>query len=81
LEKTLREKKKRAYVKTRTGEDLQVKYNSEINIFIESELKNELEKIELITMHIDYLEQTVKTIDQMIYGIKSRIDIETLLNR
>ena len=42
-------------------------------------IKNPDYTMELMNHHSNYIEETIKTIDNLIYGIKSRIDIEQLL--
>lgn len=59
----------------------QIRYSSEssINAQIDSDLKEEKYQIELLEQHAKYMAETVKTIDNMIYGINNRIRIEELI--
>lgn len=59
----------------------QIKYTSDqaINAQIAAQLADFNYTMELMNHHSNYIEETIKTIDNLIYGIKSRIDIEQLL--
>lgn len=78
INKSIRDNKKKAFTKAKTNSDILLKTYSDINIYIESELKDDLEKIELLDMQIDFLVETIKTIDNMIYGIRSRIELDNI---
>ena len=60
----------------------QIRYSSEaaINAQIDADLKDEKYQIELLDQHAKYISETIKTIDNLIYGISSRIRIEELIN-
>ena len=45
---------------------------------IQTELEDILEKRELIENHSKFMENTIKSADQMIYGVKYRIEIEQI---
>lgn len=59
----------------------QIKYNSDqaINAQIAAQLADFNYTMELMNHHTNYIDETIKTIDNLIYGIKNRIDIEQLL--
>ncbi len=81
FERSLRERRKKAFYKVRTQEDLSIKSKDEMLIFLEAELRLDLEKQEMLNSHIEFLDSTLKTIDNVIYGIANRIKIEELINR
>ena len=60
----------------------QIRYSSEaaINAQIDADLKDEKYQIEILDQHAKYISETIKTIDNLIYGISSRIRIEELIN-
>lgn len=59
----------------------QIKYNSDqsINAQIAGQLADFSYTMELMNHHANYVDETIKTIDNLIYGIKNRIEIEQLL--
>ena len=50
------------------------------DICIDSELSEKVEISQIIENHINYLEQTIKTIDNIIYGIKYRLNLYEITN-
>jgi hypothetical protein len=46
---------------------------------IEADLSEITQKIELVEGHRKFLDQTIQTVDHMLYGIKSRIALEEYL--
>ncbi len=50
--------------------------NKEIQIL--SDLSNIVEKKEILNSHIKFIEKTIGTLDNMIFGIKHRIEIEQI---
>ena len=65
------------FYKTRSD----IRYNSDaaINAQISSVLSDFIYKIELLNNHAKYISETLKTIDDVIYGIQSRIRLEEIL--
>ncbi len=62
------------------SENHDVRYGSnEKNVLIESDLAQIIEKIELVEGHRKFVDQTIQTVDHMLYGIKSRIALEEYL--
>jgi hypothetical protein len=62
------------------SEMTQVKYGSnEKTPLIESDLAELKEKIDLVDNHMSYMNETVKTVDHFLFGIKSRISLETFM--
>lgn len=53
---------------------------SAINIQIEARLSAEKEVIDLLTNFTNFMKETIQTIDNIIYGINSKIKIHELIN-
>ena len=59
---------------------VQIKYGAnEKTPLIESDLTELLSKIDLVDNHMSYLNETIKTIDHMLYGIRQRIQLEEFM--
>jgi hypothetical protein len=57
-----------------------VRYGSnETKVLIESDVSEILEKIQLVEGHRKFIDQTVQTVDHMLYGIRQRISLEEYL--
>jgi hypothetical protein len=52
---------------------------NEKTVLIEGDISEITEKIELVEGHRKYIDQTIQTVDHMLYGIKSRIALEDYL--
>jgi hypothetical protein len=52
---------------------------NEKTVLIEGDLTEIAEKIELVESHRKFIDQTIQTVDHMLYGIKSRIALEDYL--
>jgi hypothetical protein len=62
------------------SERTDVRYGStEKNVLIEGDLTEITEKIELVESHRKFIDQTVQTVDHMLYQIKNRISLEDYL--
>lgn len=62
------------------SENHDVRYGSnEKNVLIESDVSHILEKIELVEGHRKFIDQTIQTIDHMLYGVRQRISLEEYL--
>ena len=59
----------------------QIRYNSDtaINAQIASDLADVTYKLSLLENHAKYMQETIKTIDNLIYAISNRIRIEELI--
>ncbi len=59
----------------------QIKYNSDsaINAQIAAQLADFVYTMDLMSNHANFIEESLKTVDSLIFGIKHRIDIENLL--
>ncbi len=74
-ERQTRAKKLKEYTESRD-----VRYGSnEKTALIEGDLADLTEKIELVEGHRKYIDQTVQTVDHMLYGIRQRIALEDYL--
>ena len=74
-ERRLRASKLRDYT---TNSD--VRYGSnETKILIEGDVSDIVEKIQLVEGHRKFIDQTIQTVDHMLYGIKARIALEEYL--
>ena len=61
-------------------ENTDYKYGSnEMTLIIEGDLSEISGKIEMVESHRKFIDQTVQTIDHMLYGVKSRISLEEYL--
>ena len=57
-----------------------VRYGSnETKVLIEGDVSEIVEKIQLVEGHRKFIDQTIQTVDHMLYGIKSRISLEEYL--
>ena len=62
------------------SENTQVKYGAnEKTPLIEADLSQLKERMDIVEGQITYIQDTVKTVDHMLYGIKSRIALEDYL--
>ena len=62
------------------SEKSDVRYGSnEKSVLIEGDLTEISEKIELVESHRKFIDQTVQTVDHMLYGIRQRIALEEYL--
>jgi hypothetical protein len=62
------------------SEKSDIRYGAnEKNVLIEGDISEITEKIELVEGHRKYIDQTVQTIDHMLYGIRQRIALEDYL--
>ena len=62
------------------SENTDVRYGAnEKTVLIEGDLTNITEKVEIVEGHRKFIDQTVQTVDHMLYGIKQRISLEEYL--
>lgn len=59
----------------------QIKYNSDaaINAQIASALADYTYTMDVMSNHSSFIEESIKTVDSLIFGIKHRIDLENLM--
>ena len=69
------------YNKLKLGEN-GIKYTNEaaLNTQIEAQLIDHKEPIQLLNIHIEFLRDTLKNIDGLIYGINNKIRVYELMN-
>lgn len=73
-------RKQNAQLIKKYATNLDIRYqNNERKNLIEDEMSPLIERIELTEGHRKFIEQTIQTIDHMLYGIKSRIALEDYL--
>lgn len=74
-ERVERSKKIREY-----SERKDIKYGSnETKTLVEGDISEILEKIDLVENHRKFIDQTIQTVDHMLYGIRQRIALEEYL--
>jgi hypothetical protein len=62
------------------SENNDVRYGSnEKTVLIEGDLTEISEKIELVESHRKFIDQTIQTVDHMLYGVRQRIALEDYL--
>lgn len=62
------------------SENTNFRYGStEKNVLIDGDLSDLTEKIELVEIHRKFIDQTVQTVDHMLYGVRQRIALEDYL--
>jgi hypothetical protein len=75
-----KERQERARKLREYQESKDVRYGAnETKTMIEADLSEITQKIELVEGHRKFLDQTIQTVDHMLYGIKSRISLEEYL--
>lgn len=78
LKKTYREKKGEEWVDA--SKSHQVRYNSnEKNTIVDGKTAAIKEKIEQVENQIGFYSDSIKTIDAVLFGIKTRLDVQRLL--
>lgn len=75
-----KEKQERAKKLREYQENKDVRYGAnETKTLIESDISEIIQKIELVEGHRKFLDQTIQTVDHMLYAVKSRIALEEYL--
>ena len=75
-----KERKEKAKKLKEYTESKDIRYGSnEKTSLIEGDLADLRERMELVEGHRKYIDQTIQTVDHMLYGIKSRISLEDYL--
>jgi hypothetical protein len=75
-----KEKQERAKKLREYQESKDVRYGAnETKTMIEGDLVEITQKIEMVEGHRKFIDQTIQTVDHMLYGIKSRIALEEYL--
>lgn len=59
----------------------QIRYTSDTAIIsqVQSDLSDDIMNIELMNNHAKYIQETIKTIDAIIYGISNRLQLEKII--
>ncbi len=77
---TSKERQERGKKIKEYSENRDVRYGAnETKALIEGDLSEINRKIELVENHRKFIDQTIQTVDHMLYGIKSRIALEDYL--
>lgn len=75
-----KEKQERAKKLKEYSENSNIRYGSnETKLLIEGDVAEISEKIELVEGHRKFIDQTIQTVDHMLYGIRQRIALEEYL--
>jgi len=77
--KGYKKKRAEAYNIYKAGKNLRYGSDAAINGQIDADLCDEIYELTLIANHADYMKETVKTIDDIIYAINNRIRLEELI--
>lgn len=75
LNSILKKKKKEKFINYSTNYDIMLK-SPEKTIMIEGDLSNLMERIDILENQIKFYDKTLKSIDNIVYGIKNRIELE-----
>lgn len=79
LKKTYREKKGEEWIDA--SKNHQVRYNStEKNTIVDGKTANVKEKLEQVENQIGFYAESIKTVDAVLFGIKTRLDVQKLLD-
>jgi hypothetical protein len=79
INKILREKKYENLIELKTNLDLKVKTKDDQIYIIENNLKDILEREEVLLLQIDYMDNIIKNLKDILWGIKNYIEIKKLL--
>jgi hypothetical protein len=78
LKKTYREKKGEEWVET--SKSMQLRFNSnEKNTIVDGKTAEIKERLEQIENQIAFYAESIKTVDAVLFGLKTRVDVEKLL--
>lgn len=77
-EKILKTRKKDAYIKIKTQENIIIKYQQETTIFLDAEMAKVEEHYDFLLSYLEFLDNTIKTIDSLIFAIRNKINLEQL---
>lgn len=78
LKKAYREKKGEEWVEA--SRTMQIKYNSgEKNTIVDGKTAELKERLEQIENQISFYAESIKTVDAVLFGLKTRVDVEKLL--
>lgn len=80
LNSKLNKSKKTKILEYHTKFEVRLK-DKDRDVFIDSDLSSAIQIVLLIENHCSFLEQTIKSLDSMIYGVKYRINIAEMTNK
>jgi hypothetical protein len=75
LNKIVREKRHERYVYYTYNFDVRLDKDSKES-YINNDISNIIEKKDVVQNHFDYMRDTIKTIDNIVFAIKHRISLE-----
>jgi len=78
--KVVIKKRQTAFIKAKTESLVALKTAKDLDIFIECDIRNHIERQKILDGQLEFVEDTLKNIQNMIYGVKSRIDAEQIMN-
>ena len=77
LKRNYRDKKGKAW---ETVSNLNMRYQAhEKKVIVDGKITNIQETIEIIENQISFFSETIKTVDNVLFGLKTRLDLEKLL--
>jgi hypothetical protein len=79
INKILRQKKYENLIELKTNLDLKVRTKDDQIYIIENNLKDILEREEVLLLQIDYMDNIIKNLKDILWGIKNYIEIKKLL--
>ena len=79
LSKSYKQQYASVYNQLKTNSQIRYSTEAALNAQIASTLSELTYKIELLENHSKYMQETIKTIDSLIFGINNRIKIEELI--
>lgn len=81
LQRTYNKSKAAMYTKLKVGEG-GIRYTNDSAIYnqIDAALVDQKKMIDTMSNHIEYIRETLKTIDNMIFGVKQKIEVYKLIN-
>jgi len=78
--KVIAKQRELSFIKAKTESSVALKTAKDLDIFIESDLRSHIERQKILDGQLEFVEDTLKNIQNMIYGVKSRIDAEQIMN-
>lgn len=78
LNKVLRQKKYEKFIEIKTEIDLKIKNKDDQNYVLENSIKDLLEREEVLLLQIEYMNETIKNLKDILWGIKNFIEVKKL---
>lgn len=81
LQRTYNKSRASMYTKLKIGEG-GIRYTNDSAIYnqIDAALIDQKKMLDTMSNHIEYIRETLKTIDNMIFGVKQKIEVYKLIN-